>query len=671
MTRRSTLIAVAAITLLALILRLHNLTYHSLWFDEAVSARWAGSSVARILEVGLTLVEDRLPPLYYLALRGWTRLFGEGELALRLLSVALGVILIPLLFATGSLLFNRPVALLFALLAALNPFLIWYSQEARMYALAAVWGAAGVWFFLKALGMKDEGGRRKEERFARKAKIFDPSPFTLHPSSLWWVGFGFCALAGLYTHLYTGFLWPAVALWLLLTGRRYRRAWTPFALTMGLVTLLFLPLALAIWRFSGEASPGNPLDGVAGRMWWLLTVFATWKVPLPNWLAALLPGLMAGLALLGLGQGWVWAGAGAGRPGGAQFPVRDAVLLVVLLFLTPFAIASLLLLRNHLAFFGARYFIVMTPWLLLAAAVGAVSLGRWWRPLALGGAGAVALASLLPLPGLWTPGTAKEAWRQTTAYLAEHARPADAILIHPDWTRFAFQYYYRGPGQTRAAFSAVEATTELDGPLNGVVADHPLVWLVQSHEVEPDPEHRVEAWFAARYPLVTELYPPGLSLKAYAPGYRLSELPPGSQPLEVGFETGLTLQGYEVWDTALPATDDLFHPPSNWVHVVLYWTAREDLDQAYTTFIHLVDEGGGVWGDSDPLARPTGALRLYPPPAWQPGQIIRQDVDVNLNPATPPGSYQLVAGLRDENGHQLDTLEGQPQLPLRSIQILP
>jgi 4-amino-4-deoxy-L-arabinose transferase-like glycosyltransferase len=50
------------ITLIALALRLYNLTYHSLWFDEAISVYWARQSVPRILEVGFTLVEDRLPP---------------------------------------------------------------------------------------------------------------------------------------------------------------------------------------------------------------------------------------------------------------------------------------------------------------------------------------------------------------------------------------------------------------------------------------------------------------------------------------------------------------------------------------------------------------------------------------------------------------------------------
>ena len=79
------------IILAGLAIRLHNLTYHSLWFDEAISVSWARQSVARILEVGFTLEEDRLPPLYYLTLKGWAALAGYGEFAVRSLSVFYGV----------------------------------------------------------------------------------------------------------------------------------------------------------------------------------------------------------------------------------------------------------------------------------------------------------------------------------------------------------------------------------------------------------------------------------------------------------------------------------------------------------------------------------------------------------------------------------------------------
>ncbi len=624
------------IILIALALRCYNLTYHSLWFDEAMSVHWARQSVPRIIEVGFTLVEDRLPPLYYLTLKGWTALVGFSETGVRSLSVFCGVLLAPVMAAIALMLFNRRVAYATALLVALNPFLIWYAQEARMYAPAALLSALTVWAFLQICKLQIANCKSaKGAQSEIKNFIPHPSSFILHP--LFFILF---AIAGLYTHLYTGFVLPALGLWLVVSYPRAWRAWLLFAASGLIITLAFAPLAIATWRFSGESTPGDLLTGLGGRVWWLLQSFTVWKAPLSPTLQTAIPVIFTLLALCAYLPNYK-----------LQTTIRYPLLLTTLLFITPFLIASLLLLRNHLAFFGERYFIVMTPWLLLLAAVGAekIANGKWQianrktfilHPLSFI---LLLLDAILPLPGQWSLPAAKEAWRQSAAYLATHAQPDDAILIHPDWVRYPFQFYYNGPGQTYAAFSTVTPATALDGPLQGVVAGHPVIWLIESHLDAPDPERRVEQWLAARYPLVTEVYPPGIILKAYAPGYQLDSLPPAAAPVDMRFDNGLRLAGYQA-DATASATDDLFHPPSGWVHVVLYWDATRPVADDAAPFVHLVGPAG-VWGAS--LERPNDAFKLYPPSRWSAGNkpIIRHDVDVNLNPATPPGRYQLVVGL--------------------------
>jgi hypothetical protein len=355
-------------------------------------------------------------------------------------------------------------------------------------------------------------------------------------------------------------------------------------------------------------------------------------------------------------------------------------LFVALLILTPFAIANLLLFRNRVAFFGERYFIIIVPWLLIAVAAGAVGLATRLRamlhllptPYSLLPAFCYLLPiafTLLPLPGQWSPTARKESWRETVDYLAAHARAEDAILIHPDWTRYPLQYYFRGPGQTYAVFGSVGDGTELDGPLTVLSQAHPVVWLVESHTELADPKHRVNAWLAARYPGVTELYPPGLAaVRAYAPGYLSDHLPDSVIRVDGAFEGGLRLAGYRVPQTQVPATDDFFHPPSEWVHVTLYWTAEAPLAQDYTPFVHLVDDLGRVWGAS--LERPNDAFDFYPTTRWQPEQVVRSDFDVNLNPVTPPGGYTLVVGLRDASGAQVSMLDGSPQVPLATVEVV-
>jgi hypothetical protein len=86
--------------------------------------------------------------------------------------------------------------------------------------------------------------------------------------------------------------------------------------------------------------------------------------------------------------------------------------------------------------------------------------------------------------------------------------------------------------------------------------------------------------------------------------------------------------------------------------VTLYWRAGDEQPtEDYTAFVHLIDDRGQVWGAQ--LDRPAGALRFYPPGRWQTGEVIRDDYDVNLNPATPPGTYQLVVGLLSPGGEQV------------------
>jgi 4-amino-4-deoxy-L-arabinose transferase-like glycosyltransferase len=662
-----------AVVLLAWAVRLQNLTYHSLWFDEAMSVHWARSDVGRILQVSMNLVEDRLPPLYYLLLHGWLALAGDGEMAARLPSVVLGVLLVVVVYRLVSGLFGRRMAALAAVLVALNPFLVWYSQEARMYALAVLL-ATGATSCLMAAGR------------ATSARPAPAQPVGGIREFRWWLAYGACVLAGLYTHFYTAFLVPAHGAYLVWTWRRSRRAWLPFAAVLVVVAGLFAPLALAAVRASGEAGPGRPLDGAGERLWVLLSAFTIWKAPLAEAGAAVVAGVMGLLALGGLAlphtpsPSPLHADQGRPRLRNADRRTRGEIesgraLLAFLLAMPPL-IAMLLLARNRLAFFGERYFIVMVPWLLAAIALGAERLAvparavfGSLRPMAVALCWTLPIVlTLIPLPGQWSPSARKEAWRETVAYLATHARAEDAILIHPDWTRYPFQYYFRGPGQTYAVFSSVDATTDLDSPLTVISTRHPVIWLVESHTELADPDHRVADWLAGRFPLVTELYPPGVAVHAYASSYRSDRRPDFATPVAATFTGGLRLVGYVLPEAHVRAADDLFHPPSGWVKVASYWETEAALHDDFVPFVHMVDGIGQVWGVS--LERANDAFHKHPTSTWLPGQVIRADFDVNLNPVTPPGNYMLVVGLRDSAGVQVPLVDGAPQVAFATVEIL-
>jgi hypothetical protein len=80
------------------------------------------------------------------------------------------------------------------------------------------------------------------------------------------------------------------------------------------------------------------------------------------------------------------------------------------------------------------------------------------------------------------------------------------------------------------------------------------------------------------------------------------------------------------------------------IHVTLYWQIDQPLDGSFATTVEMTDDKGGVWGGK--LDQPRNVLKYYQPILWQPGQVIRDDYDINLNPITPTGVYHIRIGVK-------------------------
>jgi mannosyltransferase len=105
------------------------------WIDEGLSV---GISSHDLLDIPDVLRQDGSPPLYYLLLNVWMHVFGSGEADTHALSVACALAIVPVAWIGARALFGDRAAWIAALLAALNPFLTYYAQETRMYALVAL-----------------------------------------------------------------------------------------------------------------------------------------------------------------------------------------------------------------------------------------------------------------------------------------------------------------------------------------------------------------------------------------------------------------------------------------------------------------------------------------------------------------------------------------------------
>lgn len=130
------------------VLRFATLGAQSYWFDEAQAAHEVHLSLGSMLSS--LFAHETNPPLYFLVGWVWAHVFGTGEVALRSLSAVAGVAVIVLAYLCGRELVSRSAGLVAAALAALSPFMIWYSQEAREYMLLAALCGASLLYFARA-----------------------------------------------------------------------------------------------------------------------------------------------------------------------------------------------------------------------------------------------------------------------------------------------------------------------------------------------------------------------------------------------------------------------------------------------------------------------------------------------------------------------------------------
>ena len=246
MTRSRTFWILAGLTALGAALRFATIGVQSYHHDEIVTA-------SRVLRVGFghamnaVSFSESAPPLYYAVAWFWTQVTGTGEYGLRSLSALCGVLTIPVAYLIGRELWGRRVGLLSAALVAVNPMLLWYSQEARAYAMLALFCALSLLYCVRAL----RGGRPHDQKRDFVA----------------WGVFSALALA---THYFAVF--PLAAEVLLLLRRRGRETlrglWIIAAVALALAPLVIHQMSYGHTEWIGKFSLGH-------RLWETMATFVS------------------------------------------------------------------------------------------------------------------------------------------------------------------------------------------------------------------------------------------------------------------------------------------------------------------------------------------------------------------------------------------------------------
>lgn len=367
-------------------------------------------AVLETIGIKFTGQPGNMQPLYFLLQHLAWPLVGHSAFVLRFLPSALGILGVAVTYKTGAALFNRPAALLGALLTAMLPLHIRYAQIVRPYPMLVVLSLASAYFLARAWRTGRAGH---------------------------WAAFAVTAALAYYTHYNALFVLAAeglaaAAAWLATLVAVARRRQEPRHLLLPVVAfVLLIALCLpAVLHLGGMSWASLNADGEAtGRVTVELTKpffrgFLFRSGVMSGWLQA----LVAGLAVVGL-----LASAVGGRP--------RVALLGALWITLPFLVLSVAPSPRP---FEERYVIFVLPMLLLLAAQGVVAAGRGLGRLLpgrhgplVGRAAAAGLAAILvvlllrPLQVSYAYTRSADRLEEVLAIVEKHAGPGEIVLVSP------------------------------------------------------------------------------------------------------------------------------------------------------------------------------------------------------------------------------------------------
>jgi len=457
------------------LLVLHSITASTIWFDEAFSAYISQFSFFDIARYTAT---DVHPPLYYWLLKLWTEFFGTTELAFRSLSLLFGTTTIAAGFLLVRRLFGRRAAWVSLLLLIVSPMLIRYSQEARMYTLAATIALSATY----VLSVAVESKQRR-----------------------WWVLYGLLISLGMWTHYFTAVVWLAHWAWRAVVvrqsgvrGKKYRQAFFSkdwlvahiIAVGLFLPWLPFMAVQLASIQGTGFWIPPVSADTLANYLTNVLFYLEHDKAQ--GWYSLALALIVTLLGIVGFK---LYRSFNTKQRQNYLLLVAVAVVPVLLLF-----IVSLPPLKSS---FVERYLIPSIAGFSLVAgvtlALGMTKCKPVWRAAAVG---LIAVSMLVGVANVYYYGNYSKtnAIKITTGEVVKQiqvrGQPGEPIISQSPWMFYEAVFY------TSASHPVyfIDATTDyIFGSLNmlkdndqhkiknlaAFTAAHPVVWYIGNSTERP------------------------------------------------------------------------------------------------------------------------------------------------------------------------------------------
>jgi 4-amino-4-deoxy-L-arabinose transferase-like glycosyltransferase len=459
---------VVFLTLLGLFLRFAWYDVQPLWTDEAITWEFAKATWDGLL---FRQLYDASPPGFYALLHAWLDLV-RSNAEMRWLPALLGAATIPAAYWLGATVHHRATGVLAALMVAINPLHLYYSNEVRYPALLTLLLTLQVLAFAAVL--RRDSWRR-------------------------WIVWAALTTAALWVQYFTAFFLFAEAAYLLIYRRRDRRVLGRFVASAFAAGLLFVPW----WtEFTLQLTRGKPSREFFGlfEQFFLAPAFlflggSEWSLPA---MAGLDPsrGLFVPAAIIAMSPtlAALWFGARADKQG---TPRRVASFVALV------ALAAFVVTAQFLPLFRPKYLLPLLPLTAVLLGHGLVTLEQRTRAAAWALFAAVLALSLHGVVAWQTdPRLQKEPWDDVAATLDKYAQPGDAVAVPNDYYALALwlavgdrwpieAVVCRTPHEQQASERVTRANAER------LLARYRRVWYIDHDRHLFDPQERVPGWFAA------------------------------------------------------------------------------------------------------------------------------------------------------------------------------
>jgi mannosyltransferase len=384
-------VALIALLIIAVSIRLIGIGKESVWLDEAITLRQAEQPMAITIHF---VANDSHFPLYVILMHFWVRLFGISEIAARMLSLVFGVGSVYLIFLLGKRLFSPRVGLIAAAFLTFAPQMVYYSQEARLYTLFLFLTMLSCYFYVQLL----------EQQSKKNIALYIAATTLL-----------------IYTHMFAFLTLFCQAIHYLYINRRSTKRIAQWLIILAILFILFTPWLSVMVRQLGFSNLLAWIPKATGITFLVTAYTIMGGVPLLV--------IFLALCMIAFAR-WARAFSKAEQGNIAMLALFSALPIALVLIIS--AVIMPLFVPKFFIFLSGYLFIASS--FLIERLVGA-------RSIKIALVALVIISSLVS--GISQYNTLdKQDWKGVALYIKEHREAGEPVIVEPYYYADPFAYQY-------------------------------------------------------------------------------------------------------------------------------------------------------------------------------------------------------------------------------------